>query len=148
MKLYIFKLFLLFIFPLALFFAIFNISYDDNNKYIDFYVDGIKYHKELKTTLSDLFNDTYFENHSFTISKDMYIANNDNLCSFDIKDKISINKSSIDELMSLPGIGEKTAKEIINYRNNNNGFHYLEEIKNVKGIKDKKYEKIKEFISL
>lgn len=62
--------------------------------------------------------------------------------------KISINTASLDELTSLPGIGEKTASLIIEYRENNNGFKYLEELMNIKGVGEKKFEKIKDRISL
>jgi len=62
--------------------------------------------------------------------------------------KISINSANLNELCLLPGIGESTALKIIEYRNNNGSFNSLEEIKNINGIGDKKYEKIKEFITL
>ena len=62
--------------------------------------------------------------------------------------KISINTASLEELCSLSGIGEKTAKLIIEYRNNNNGFKYLEELMNIKGIGEMKFAKIKDQISL
>lgn len=61
---------------------------------------------------------------------------------------ISINNADLDQLMTLPGIGEKTANKIIEYRNNNGSFKYLEEIKEVKGIGEKKFEKIKDLIRL
>ena len=62
--------------------------------------------------------------------------------------KISINTASLVELCSLSGIGEKTAKLIIEYRENNNGFKYLEELMKIKGIGEKKFAKIKDQISL
>ena len=62
--------------------------------------------------------------------------------------KISINTATVEELCSLSGIGEKTAKLIIEYRENNNGFKYLEELMNIKGIGEKKFAKIKDQISL
>lgn len=62
--------------------------------------------------------------------------------------KISLNSATIEELMTLPGIGESKAKLIIAYRNTNNGFKEIEEIKNVKGIGDSIYEKIKAFLTL
>lgn len=61
---------------------------------------------------------------------------------------VSINKASKEELMTLSGIGESKANNIINYRNENNGFKTLEEIKNVKGIGDSIFEKIKDSITL
>lgn len=62
--------------------------------------------------------------------------------------KISINTSNIESLIMIPGIGESTAKKIIEYRDEYGFFNSLEEIKNVKGIGDKKYEKIKDYIRL
>ena len=61
---------------------------------------------------------------------------------------VSINSANLDELITLPGIGEKTANLIIEYRKQYGGFKYLEELKNVKGIGDAKFNKIKDKISL
>lgn len=62
--------------------------------------------------------------------------------------KISLNSASIKELMTLPGIGESKAKLIILYRDQNNGFKSIEEIKNVKGIGNSIYEKLKDYLIL
>lgn len=148
MKIYIFKLLLLLLCPFLIFRVNYDVSFINEDRFIVFYVDGIKYHKKLKTTLLDVFDEKSLENKGYEISKNMPISNNQKLYSFDLNNKISINEASIDELIKLPGIGTRTATLIIEYRNKNNGFKYLEEIKNVKGIKDKKYEKIKEYISL
>ena len=56
---------------------------------------------------------------------------------------ININTASAGELTSLKGIGEKTAQAIIEYRQKNGPFKTIEDIKNVKGIGDKKFEAIK-----
>lgn len=61
---------------------------------------------------------------------------------------VSINNATKEELMTLPGIGETKALDIINYRNTNDGFKTLEDIKNVKGIGDSVFDKIKDFITL
>ena len=61
--------------------------------------------------------------------------------------KISINKATKEELMTLPGIGESKAEAIIEYRKLN-PFNTIEEITNVKGIGKSIYEKIKDNISL
>ena len=60
---------------------------------------------------------------------------------------ININTASAEELTALPGIGEKTAQAIIDYRSVA-PFDSIEEIKEVKGIGDKKYEKIKDMITV
>ncbi len=61
--------------------------------------------------------------------------------------KISINNASKKELMTLSGIGESKAKNIIDYRNKNK-FNDISEIKNVKGIGDSIFEKIKDNITI
>lgn len=60
--------------------------------------------------------------------------------------KININVADIQELDDLPGVGEATANKIVKYREENNRFNSIEEIKNVNGIGDKKYEDIKNLI--
>jgi competence protein ComEA len=62
--------------------------------------------------------------------------------------KVSLNSALIDELITLPGIGEAKAKLIIEYREQNNGFKDIEEIMNIKGIGEKMFEKIKPYITL
>ena len=62
--------------------------------------------------------------------------------------KISINYGTLENLMSLNGIGEIKAKAIIDYRNNNGMFKTIEDIKNVSGIGNSTFEKIKDYIKL
>ncbi len=69
----------------------------------------------------------------------------------DLNDKnnlININAASIQELDALPGVGEATANKIVNYREEKGKFNSIEEIKNVNGIGDKKYEELKTLISI
>lgn len=61
---------------------------------------------------------------------------------------ISINTATKDELMSLPGIGEKKAQDIIDYRNTNGNFNVIEDIKNIPGIGDSLFAEIKDHITL
>lgn len=58
---------------------------------------------------------------------------------------ININTATKDELKTLNGIGDTLAQNIIDYRKNNE-FESIEDILNVSGIGDSKYEKIKEYI--
>ena len=62
------------------------------------------------------------------------------------KIKVNINKASPEKLQTIPGIGEVTAQKIISYRNEKGKFKSIEDIKNVSGIGDAKYEKIKDYI--
>lgn len=61
---------------------------------------------------------------------------------------IDINHASLAELMTIPGIGESTATKIIEYRETQGAFETIEEIKNVSGIGDAKYNTIKEYITV
>jgi len=60
---------------------------------------------------------------------------------------INLNKASKVQLMKVPGIGEKTALAIIEYRNNK-PFYSIDEIKDIKGIGDKKFEKMRKNITV
>jgi competence protein ComEA len=62
-------------------------------------------------------------------------------------EKVNINTATLKELDELDGIGEYLALNIISYRQTS-PFKTIEEIKNVKGIGDKVYEKIKDFITV
>ena len=61
--------------------------------------------------------------------------------------KININTATKEELELLPSIGEAKANKIIEYRENNK-FETIEDIKNVSGIGDSLYEKIKDIIEV
>lgn len=58
---------------------------------------------------------------------------------------VNINTASVEELRCLPGIGEVTAQAIADYRKNT-PFTAIEDIKNVTGIGDSKYNRIKDYI--
>ena len=61
---------------------------------------------------------------------------------------ININTADLEQLKEITGIGNIKAQSIIDYREANGGFKSLEELKNVDGIGDKTFEKIKEQITL
>jgi competence protein ComEA len=58
---------------------------------------------------------------------------------------LDINRVSIEDLCLIPGIGESLAREIMAYRERRKGFRSIEELKNVKGIGEKKYKFFKTF---
>ena len=60
--------------------------------------------------------------------------------------RININKASLDELMTLPGIGEAKAGAIIDYRTKHGSFAQKEDLMNISGIKEGVYNKIESFI--
>lgn len=66
----------------------------------------------------------------------------------DESELININTASIDELCTLPGIGETKAKAIITYRLEYNGFAFLEELLGVNGIGDTIYGNILPYVTL
>lgn len=61
---------------------------------------------------------------------------------------ININTADLEQLKEITGIGNIKAQSIIDYREANGGFKSLEELKNVDGIGDKTFEKIKNEITL
>lgn len=61
---------------------------------------------------------------------------------------ININTASSEKLQELTGIGESTAKKIIAYREGNGEFKKIEDIKNVSGIGESKYNAIKNDITV
>ena len=61
---------------------------------------------------------------------------------------ININSATQTELETLPGIGPSTALKIIKYREENGKFNSIEDIKNVNGIGDSKFNNIKDLISV
>jgi comEA protein len=62
--------------------------------------------------------------------------------------KVNINIASAGELDTLPGIGTAYAGRIIDYRTSHGGFKSIEELKNVKGIGDKTFEKLADLVTI
>jgi competence protein ComEA len=110
-------------------------------------IGGVKEEADLNNVnLSKVLNDSekivipYVQNE--IIEKE-----NENIYSLSSDEKININNADESLLMTLPGIGEVTARKIIEYRKNGN-FESIEEIKKVPGIGDSKFEKIKDKITV
>lgn len=75
-------------------------------------------------------------------------SENNELSDTPVNSMVSLNHATKEELMTLPGIGESKAEIIISYREENGGFQSIEELKNVKGIGEKIFDKIKDNIML
>ena len=60
---------------------------------------------------------------------------------------ININTATLEELMSINGLGEAKAKAIIKYREENGYFKIIDDLLNVSGIGESSFEKIKEYIT-
>ncbi len=58
--------------------------------------------------------------------------------------KININKANLQDLLSTSGISLKLAENIVAYRNTKGSFRDIEELKEIKGIGDYRYEKLKD----
>ncbi|RLD13968.1 MAG: ComEA family DNA-binding protein [Caldiserica bacterium] len=94
----------------------------------------IVYNKEMLNSNVDVSEKAISENQK------MYFKSQSNL--------ININTASREELETLPGIGEVLAQRIIDYRRTNGYFKSIEEIKEVSGIGEKKFEAIKDLITV
>ena len=66
----------------------------------------------------------------------------------DEEGKINLNTATKEQLMTLSGIGEARALEILSYREKNGNFSKPEELMNISGIKEGIYNKLKDFISV
>jgi len=94
----------------------------------------IVYNKEMLNSNVDVSEKAISENQK------MYFKSQSSL--------ININTASREELETLPGIGEVLAQRIIDYRRTNGYFKSIEEIKEVSGIGEKKFEAIKDLITV
>ena len=82
-------------------------------------------------------------------AKNNYYSNFQNYSSsYEKSNKININTATQTELETVPGIGPSSALKIINYREEHGKFNTIEDIKNVSGIGDAKFKKIKDYISI
>lgn len=61
---------------------------------------------------------------------------------------VNLNSATLDQLTSLPGIGEAKASSIIKYREEHGGFNSIDEIKNISGIKEGVFTKIEDYITV
>ncbi len=104
---------------------------------MNFFLDSVKFSEkkvETKKEVSDFSKND--KNRIFRSSKTVG------------EEKVNVNKADIIELQRLPGIGKATAEKIISYRNKHGAFKRKEELLRVKGIGQKKFNRLKNFIKL
>jgi competence protein ComEA len=65
-----------------------------------------------------------------------------------IPSRLDINRASVDELVSLPGIGTVLAQRVITYRESVGRFQRVEDLREVKGIGAKKYDRLKSLVTV
>lgn len=61
---------------------------------------------------------------------------------------VNLNTASLSELDALPGVGPSTAQKIIDYRAASGGFRSVDDLKNVSGIGDAKFETLKDLVTV
>lgn len=84
-----------------------------------------------------------------TISKDSKGAiAGENTSSKETESKININTATLEELDKLDGVGQATAKKIMDYREKNGSFKTIDDIKKVSGIGDAKFNSFKDMITV
>lgn len=62
--------------------------------------------------------------------------------------KVNLNTAGKEELMTLRGVGEAKADDIIRYRESHGGFQKIEDIMKITGIKEAAFQKIKDDITV
>lgn len=93
----------------------------------------------------------YYTEYVVQQNEEYYIAPKydvKDICSETSISKININSCDKETLMSVSGFGDAVSTQLINYRAENGVFYCLEEIKNVKGIGNATFEKVKNYIYL
>ena len=103
---------------------------------------------EYKCECPDNINDSCITENDVVNTNDVEEATGNNKSEETSDKRVSINNATQEELMTLPGIGESKADNIIKYREEHGNFKKLEDIINVSGIGEKAYSKIKDYIKL
>ena len=76
------------------------------------------------------------------------VINNSNINEEENNTKVNINTANKEKLETLPGIGETTAQKIIDYREQNGKFTKIEDLRNVSGIGEAKFNSLKDKITV
>lgn len=123
-----------------------NLAYqlEDGQK---LYVPNINDKEEIEYITEDVSKNNIVDNDGIVTDEKENNKNKTNIESGK-KVMVNINKATQSELENLPGIGPAIATRIIEYRKENGKFSSIDDIKNVKGIGDAKYDKIKDSIEV
>lgn len=102
-----------------------------------------------KTTSNSSSNTSSYNIETYTEGKVSIISSNDdNVIQENTSTLININTADATKLEELPGIGATKANSIIAYREEVGGFKSIEDLKNVSGIGDATFEKLKDYITV
>ena len=103
--------------------------------------------KQIKENNSQIKNSYIYKNNDALITYEKENTSKVSKSAFQNAYPVNINISSKEELMTIPGIGESKADLIIAYREEH-PFETIEDIKNIKGIGDTTFEKLKSYITV
>ena len=120
------------------------------------------YMMDPNSTLGDLINTAsgvtsnadalaYDTNYVLHDGYSFYIApkyDMNDVCSMSPITKVCINVASAEQLQTISGIGSTVANAIVSYRTNTATFGRIEDLKNVTGIGNATFEKIKNYVTL
>lgn len=93
----------------------------------------------------------YDVNYMLKDGYSFYIApkyDKNDVCTLDLIVKVNINTDTSEQLQTISGIGNTVATAIVNYRSSHGEFRRIEDLKNVTGIGNATFEKIKNFVRL
>ena len=103
--------------------------------------------KQIKENNSQIKNSYIYKNNDALITYEKESTSKESKSASQNAYPVNINTSSKEELMTIPGIGESKADLIIAYREEH-PFETIEDIKNIKGIGDTTFEKLKSYITV
>lgn len=106
--------------------------------------DGMK----IKIATKEEVNSKTTEKNTSYITIESGVADKDADTTSKSKNKVNINTATQEQLETITGVGSSTASKIIEYRKSNGKFKKIEDIKNVSGIGESKYEQMKSEITV
>lgn len=62
--------------------------------------------------------------------------------------QVDINKASVEQLVTIPGVGEATARRIVAFREEHGPFRRVEDLMKVRGIGEKSLEKLRPYVKV